>query len=81
MLLFLTSTAYEANTVREVLEIRAKQMRLPNAAAAWLKLDFSGAIISHHKRLKEAYLCDQAEISVQGEDEVNSKAKKEQTDK
>merc|ERR1711935_952604 len=57
--------AHEANTVLEVLEIRAKQIGLPKAAAALLKLEFSGAIISHHKTLKEAGLCDQAEISVQ----------------
>merc|ERR1712166_1028427 len=71
--------AYEANTVLEVLEIRAVQMGLPKAAAVLLKLEFSDAIISHHKTLKEAGLCDQAEISVQGEDEA--KAKKEQADK
>merc|ERR1711865_795320 len=70
---------HEANTVLEVLEIRAVQMGLPKAAAVWLKLEFSGAVISHHKALKEAGLCDQAEISVQGEDEA--KAKKEQADK
>merc|ERR1712166_71669 len=69
--------AYEASTVLEVLEIRAAQMGLPKAAAVWLKLEFSDAIISHHKKLKEAGLCDQAIISVQGEDE----AKKEQADK
>merc|ERR1712166_1315413 len=83
-------SAYEANTVLEVLKIRAKQIGLPKAAAVWLKLvakgghhlaplKFSDAIISHHKALKEAGLCDQAEISVQGEDEA--KAKKEQADK
>ena len=70
---------HEANTVLEVLEIRAVQMGLPKAAAVWLKLEFSDAIISHHKTPKEAGLCDQAEISVQGEDEA--KAKKEQADK
>merc|ERR1712166_395926 len=69
--------AHEANTVLEVLEIRAVQMGLPKAAAVLLKLEFSGAIISHHKTMKEAGLCDQAEISVQGEDE----AKQEQADK
>merc|ERR1712086_426992 len=69
--------AYEANTVLEVLEIRAVQIGLPKAAAALLKLEFSGAIISHEKTLKEAGLCDQAEISVQGE----AKAKKELADK
>ena len=73
---------HEANTVLEVLEIRAVQMGLPKAAAVWLKLEFSGAIISHHKTLKEAGLCDQAKISVQGEDEAKAKAKrKEQADK
>merc|ERR1711935_537599 len=71
--------AHEANTVLEVLEIRAEQMGLPKAAAVMLKLEFSGAIISHHKTLKEAGLCDQAIISVQGEDEA--KATKEQADK
>merc|ERR1712086_1235413 len=71
---------YEANTVLEVLEIRAEQMGLPKAAAVLLKLEFSGAIISHHKTLKEAGLCDQAEISVQGEDEAKAKLK-EQADK
>ena len=65
--------AHEANTVLEVLEIRAEQMGLPKAAAAWLKLEFSGAIISHEKTLKEAGLCDQAEINVQGEDEAKLK--------
>merc|ERR1712086_1171507 len=70
--------AHEANTVLEVLEIRAVQIGLPKAAAASLKLEFSGAIISHEKTLKEAGLCDQAEINVQGEDEA--KAKKEQAD-
>merc|ERR1712195_184263 len=65
--------AYEANTVLEVLEIGAAQMGLPKAAAVWLKLEFSGAIISHHKTPKEAGLCDQAEISVQGEDEAKAK--------
>merc|ERR1711935_339335 len=68
--------AYEANTVLEVLEIRAVQMGLPKAAAVFLKLEFSGAIISHHKTLKEAGLCDQAIISVQGEDEAKAKLKK-----
>merc|ERR1711935_688363 len=72
--------AYEANTVLEVLEIRAEQMGLPKAAAALLKLKFSGATISHHKTLKEAGLCDQAEISVQGEEETKAKLK-EQADK
>merc|ERR1711957_112425 len=67
--------AHEANTVLEVLEIRAEQMGLPKAAAVWLKLEFSGAIISHHKTLKEAGLCDQAKISLQGEDEAKVKAK------
>ena len=40
-------------------------------------------MISHHKTLKEAGLCDQAEINVQGEDEDNAeaKAKQEQADK
>merc|ERR1711957_1037023 len=71
--------AYEANTVLEVLEIRAKQMGLPKAAVVLLKLEFSDAIISHEKTLKEAGLCDQAEISVQGEDDA--KAKKEQVGK
>merc|ERR1712086_111682 len=71
--------AYEANTVLEGLEIRAVQMGLPKAAAVLLKLEFSGAIISHHKTLKEAGLCDQAEISVQGEEKA--KVKKEQADK
>ena len=71
---------HEANTVLEVLEIRAKQMGLPKAAAVWLKLEFSGAIISHHKTLKEAGLCDQAEISVQGVDEAKAK-RKERADK
>ena len=66
---------HEANTVLEVLEIRAVQMGLPKAAAVLLKLEFSGAIISHHKTLKEAGLCDQAEISVQGEDEAKAKLK------
>ena len=69
--------AYEANTVLEVLEIRAEQMGLPKAAAALLKLEFSGAVISHHKTVKEAGLCDQAEISVQGEDEAKAKLKKQ----
>merc|ERR1712086_67804 len=68
--------AHEANTVLEVLEIRAVQMGLPKAAAVLLKLEFSGTTISHNKTLKEAGLCDQAEIRVQGEDE----AKKEQAD-
>merc|ERR1712166_800812 len=68
---------HEANTVLEVLEIRAEQMGLPKAAAVLLKLEFSDALISYHKTLKEAGLCDLAEISVQGEDEV----KKEQADK
>merc|ERR1712160_9429 len=60
---------HEANTVLEVLEIRAVQMGLPKAAAVMLKLEFSGAVISHRKTLKEAGLCDQAIISVQGEGE------------
>ena len=72
--------AHEANTVLEVLEIRAVQIGLPKAAAALLKLFFSGAIISHEKTLKEAGLCDQAEINVQGEDEAKAKLK-EQADK
>ena len=58
---------HEANTVLEVLEIRAEQIGLPKAAVASLKLEFSGAIISHEKTLKEAGLCDQAAINVQGE--------------
>merc|ERR1712086_276778 len=70
--------AHEANTVLEVLEIRAVQMGLPKAAAVLLKLEFSGALISHHKTLKEAGLCDQAEISVQGEEKAKLK---EQADK
>ena len=40
-----------------------------------IKLEFSGAIISHHKTLEEAGLCDQAEINVQGEDEAKAKLK------
>ena len=72
--------AHEANTVLEVLEIRAEQMGLPKAAAASLKLEFSGAIISHEQTLKEAGLCDQAEINLQGEDEAKAKLK-EQADK
>merc|ERR1712086_105064 len=71
--------AHEANTVLEVLEIRAEQMGLPKAAAVLLKLEFAGAIILHHKTLKEAGLCDQAIISVQGEEKA--KVKKEQADK
>merc|ERR1712086_13419 len=67
--------AYEANTVLEGLEIRAVQMGLPKAAAVLLKLEFSGAIISHHKTLKEAGLCDQAEISVQGEEKAKQAGK------
>ena len=70
-------SAYEAQTVLEVLEIRAKQIGLPKAAAALLKLEFSGAIISHHKTQKEAGLCDQAQISVQGEDEAKAKLQKQ----
>ena len=61
---------HEANTVLQVLEIRAVQIGLPKAAAALLKLEFAGAIISHETTLKEAGLFDGAEISVQGEDEV-----------
>ena len=68
--------AYQAQTVLEVLEIRTKQIGLPKTAAAWLNMEFSDAIISHEKTLKEAGLCDQAEIRVQGEDE----AKKAQTE-
>ena len=64
--------AHEANTVLEVLEIRAVQMGLPKATAASLKLEFSGAIISHEKTLKEAGLCDQAEIHFQGEAKANA---------
>ena len=48
---------HEANTVLEVLQIRAVQnlqMGLPKAAAASLKLEFSGAIISRDKTLGEA---------------------------
>merc|ERR1711935_686804 len=67
--------AHEANTVLEVLEIRAEQMGLPKAAAVLLKLEFSGVVISHHKTLKEAGLCDQAVISVQGKDEAKTKLK------
>ena len=63
---------HEANTVLEVLQIRAEQMALPKAAAAWLKLEFSVAIISHDRTLKEAGLCDQAKISVL-EDEAKRK--------
>ena len=73
---------HEANTVLEVLQIRAVQnlqMGLPKAAAASLKLEFSGAIISRDKTLGEAGLCDQAKISVQGENEA--KATTEQADK
>jgi len=66
---------YEANTVLEVLEIRAEQMGLPKAAAASLEMEFSGAFISHEKTLKEAGLCDQAEISVHGEAKAKAKAK------
>jgi hypothetical protein len=67
--------------VPEVLEIGAVQMGLPKAAAVSLKLEFSDAIISHQKTLKEAGLCYQAKISVQGEDEAKAKAKKEQAGK
>merc|ERR1712166_616349 len=74
--------AHEANTVLEVLEIRAVQIGLPKAAAALLKLEFSVAIISHEKTLKEAGLCDQAKINVQGEDKAKAKVKlNEQADK
>merc|ERR1711865_1267677 len=64
---------HEANTVLEVLEIRAEQMGLPKAAAVWLKLEFSDAIILHHKTLEEAGMCDQTEINVQGEDKAKLK--------
>merc|ERR1712166_906847 len=73
-------SAYEANTVLEVLEIRAEQMGLPKAAAVSLKLEFSDAIISHHKTLKEAGLCDQAEISVQGEEKAKLKEQADNVD-
>ena len=53
-------------------------MGLPKAADAWLKLEFSGAIIPHDKTLKGAGLCDQAKNSVQGEDEA--KAKRDELD-
>ena len=42
-------SVHEANTVLEVLEIRAKQIGLPKEAAASLKLEFSDAIIAHEK--------------------------------
>jgi len=65
--------AHEANTVLEVLEIRAGEIGLPKAAAAWLKLGFSGVIVWHDKTLKEAGIFDRSEISVQGEDEARAK--------
>jgi hypothetical protein len=73
-------STYEADTVLEVLEIRAVQIGLPKAAAAWLKLEFSGAIISHEKTLKEAGLCDQAEINVQGEEKAKLKEQANKVD-
>ena len=72
--------AHEANTVLEVLEIRAEQIGLPKAAAASLKLEFSGAIISHEKTLKEAGLCGQAEINVQGEEKAKLKEQANKVD-
>ena len=65
--------AHEAHTVLEVLEIRAEEIGLPKAAAAWLKLEFSGAIVGHDKTLKQAGLLDRSEISVQGEDDAQAK--------
>jgi len=70
-------SAFEAQTVLEVLQIRAEQIGLSKPAAvhfaAWLKLEFAGAIISHEKTVKGSGFCDQAEIRVHGEDEANAK--------
>jgi len=70
-------SAFEVQTVLEVLQIRAEQIGMSKSAAvhfaAWLKLEFAGAIISHEKTVKGSGFCDQAEIRVHGEDEANAK--------
>ena len=70
-------SAFEAQTVLEVLQIRAEQIGMSKPAAvhfaAWLKLEFAGVIISHENTVKGSGFCDQAEIRVHGEDEANAK--------
>ena len=70
-------SAFEVQTVLEVLQIRAEQIGLSKPAAvhfaAWLKLEFAGVIISHENTVKGSGFCDQAEIRVHGEDEANAK--------
>ena len=76
-----TLHAHEANTVLEVLEIRAEQIGLPKTAAALLKMEFAEAIMEDpHKTLEEVLdesgLRGQAKVSVHGEDEAGAKVDK-----
>ena len=64
---------HDAQTVLEVLEVRAGQIGLPKAAAVYLKMEFAESILPHHKTLKEVGLCDQAVISVLDEAEAKDK--------
>ena len=65
-----TLRAYEAQTVLEVLEIRARQMGLCRGAAAWLRMKVGAEIVSHDKTLTQAGLCDQANFRVLNEGEA-----------
>ena len=73
-----TLHAYEANTVLEVLEIRAEQIGLPKTAAAFLEMEFAEAIMEDPNKtleevLDESGLRGQAKVSVHGEDEASGK--------
>ena len=68
-----TLQASEAHTVREVLEIVAHKMELPEGAASWLHIEFEEVIVPHNKTLKEVGLCDKVQVSVLGEDDARVK--------
>ena len=75
-----TLHAHEANTVLEVLEIRAEQIGLPKTAAAFLKMEFAEAIVAPYKTLEEMlgvpWGRGQVIISVHGEHVAKTKVDK-----
>ena len=83
-----TLQAYQAQTVLEVLAMRAEQLRLPPGAGVWLQMKVSQELaasdsalkskrswrdIPHSKTLLLAGLSGHAEISILGEDEAKAK--------
>jgi len=65
-----------AHTVKEALEMAAKEINLPKLAARWLQMKFEESVVEHRKTLKQAGLYNQAEFCVLGEDEARTECKK-----